>query len=149
MPDVYTKAWYDALQELINRNPEVEKNAPRGLYKMLAEVKGDGPSPYVASGDRLFFVIHLDDGKCTEYLELTEAPPRKEFDFIFDVPASVFEGVAAGIVDPIESGLKGTIKITGDMRILIRHAELVNVLHEVYAREVETGWPKGKPPYSS
>ena len=36
---------------------------------------------------------------------------------------------------------------TGDMRILIKHAELVNVVHEVYAREVETSWPKGKPPY--
>jgi hypothetical protein len=47
----------------------------------------------------------------------------------------------------VEAGLKGTIKITGDMRILIKHAELVNVLHEVYTRDVETTWPKGKPPY--
>ncbi len=79
---------------------------------------------------------------------MAEPPPRKEFDFIFEVPATVFEGVSAATVDPVEAGLKGTIKITGDMRILIRHAELVNVVHEVYAREVETTWPKGKPPYS-
>ena len=46
------------------------------------------------------------------------------------------------------AGLKGTIKIAGDMRILIKHAELVNVVQEVYTREVETTWPKGKPPYS-
>ena len=148
MPDIYTEDWYDALQDLINRNPQIEKNAPRGLYKMLAEVRGDEASPYVTDGDRLFFVVHLDDGKCTEYYALAEAPPRKEFDFLFEVPASVFESVAAGLVDPIEAGLKGTIKITGDMRILIRHADLVNVLHEVYAREVETSWPKGKPPYA-
>jgi len=51
-------------------------------------------------------------------------------------------------VDPVEAGLKGTIKITGDMRILIKHAELVNVVNEIYSREVETTWPKGKPPYS-
>ena len=37
------------------------------------------------------------------------------------------------------------VKITGDMRILIKHAELVNVLYDVYAREVETTWPRGKP----
>jgi putative sterol carrier protein len=149
MPDIYTREWYDALQDLLNRNPDVEKSAPRGLYKLLAEVRGDGASPYVPEGERLFFVAHLDDGKCTQYYELEDAPARKEFDFIFEFPASVFEGVAAGTVDPIEAGLKGTIKITGDMRILIRHADLVNVLHEVYAREVETDWPRGQPPYGS
>ena len=148
MADIYTGDWYDEIQDLINRNPEIEKNAPRGLYKMLAEVRGDGASPYVKEGDHRFFVVHLDDGKCTKYYELSEAPPRKEFDFIFEVTASAFEGVAAGLVDPIEAGLKGTIKITGDMRVLIRHADLVNVLHAVYAREVETSWPKGQPPYS-
>ena len=57
-----------------------------------------------------------------------------------------FEKVAAGIVDPVEAGLKGTIKITGDMRILIKHADLVNVVQEVYQREVETTWPKAQPP---
>jgi hypothetical protein len=149
MPDIYTMAWYNALQDLLNRNPDVEKNAPRGKYKMLAELRGDGVSPYVSDGQRLFFVVHFDDGSCTEYSELGESPLRREFDFIFEFPASVFEGIAAAIVDPIEAGLKGTIKITGDMRILIRHADLVNVLYDVYAREVETGWPKGRPPYDA
>jgi hypothetical protein len=31
------------------------------------------------------------------------------------------------------------------MRILIRHAELVNAIYGAFAREVETLWPKGKP----
>ena len=57
----------------------------------------------------------------------------------------MFEGVAAGLIDLIDAGLKGKVQITGDMRILIRHAELVNVLYDVYSREVETIWPKGKP----
>ena len=92
--------------------------------------------------------MHLDDGKCTDYHEVAEPPPRREFDFVFELPAAVFEGVASGQVDPVGAGLKGAIKITGDMRILIRHAELVNVLQEVYARDIETTWPKGSPPYS-
>jgi putative sterol carrier protein len=149
MPEIYTKDWYDALQGLINHNPEVEKSAPRGLYKMLAEVRGDAPSPYVEEGRTIFFVVHLDDGKCTEYQELAAAPPRKDYDFVFELTASVFEGVAAGRTDPIEAGLRGTIKITGDMRVLIRHADLVNVLHRVYAREVDTEWPRGAPPYEA
>ncbi len=148
MPAIYTKEWYDELKDLLNRNEEVEKNAPRGKYTALAELRGDGQSPYLGDGHRLFFVLHLDDGKCTDYYEVAEPPPRKDCDFIFEVPAAVFEGVAAGTVDPVEAGLKGTIKISGDMRILIKHAELVNVVYEVYSKEVETTWPKGKPPYA-
>lgn len=147
MAAIYTKEWYEELKDLLNRNEEVEKNAPRGKYKALAELRGDGQSPYLEDGRQLFFVVNLDDGKCSEYQQVTDPPPRKEFDFIFEVPATVFEGVAAGLVDPVEAGLKGAIKITGDMRVLIKHAELVNVLHEVYSREVETDWPKGQPPY--
>jgi putative sterol carrier protein len=149
MPDIYTTPWYDEIQDMLNRNPEVERSAPRGRYELLAEVRGDGASPYLAEGEQLFFGIRLDDGKCTEYHQLEQAPPRKDYDFIFEFPASIFEGVAAGTVDPIEAGLKGTIKIAGDMRILIRHADLVNVLHEVYSREVGTDWPRGEPPYGA
>lgn len=149
MAEIYTTRWYDELQALINRNPEIAQNAPRGLYKVLAEIRGDGLSPYVKEGEQLFFVVHLDDGRCTRYFEAAEPPPRKDFDFIFDIPASAFEGVAAGVVDPVQAGLKGTIKITGDMRVLIRHADLVNVLHGVYSREVETVWPRGRPPYAA
>ena len=147
MPDIYTNDWYDALKELLNRNEEIQKNAPPGKLTALAELRGDGQSPYLADGQKLFFVVHLDDGRCTDYYEVAEPPPRKEFDFIFEVPAAVFEGIAAGLVDPVEAGLKGDIKISGDMRILIKHAELVNVVYEVYSREVETSWPKGSPPY--
>ncbi len=148
MPAIYTQDWYEELKGLLNRNPEVEKNAPPGKYTVLAELRGDGQSPYLTDGERRFFVVHLEDGRCSDYFEAEQPPPRKECDFIFEVPATVFEGVAAGLVDPVDAGLKGTIKITGDMRILIKHADLVNVLRDVYAREVETTWPKGKPPYS-
>jgi hypothetical protein len=148
MPAIYTTDWYEELKELLNHNPDVAKNAPPGSYRVLAEVSGDATSPYLPEGQQRLFVVLLADGKCAEYSEVTEAPPRKEFDFIFDLPATVFEGVAAGIVDPVDAGLKGTIKITGDMRILIKHADLVNVLYDVYSREVETSWPLGKPPYA-
>ena len=149
MSDIYTTEWYEELKALLNRNPDVDKNAPRGKFKVLGQLHGDGPSPYLPEGEQLSFVVHITDGKCTEYLEVDEAPPRREFDFIFEIPAAIFEEVAAGLADPVEAGLKGTIKITGDMRILIRHADLVNVVQDVYAREVETSWPKGKPPYPS
>jgi hypothetical protein len=145
MPAIYTAEWYEALKDLLNRNPDVEKNAPPGTYNVLAEIIGDTRSPYLAAGERKNFVIKFEAGKCAEYRETAETPPRKGFDFIFEVPAPVFEGVAAGVIDLVDAGLKGLIKITGDMRILIRHAELVNVLYRVYAREVETEWPMGKP----
>ncbi len=149
MPDIYTTQWYDELKELLNRNPDLAKSAPSGELKVLGRLFGDGRSPYLGEGEQRFFVVLLNDGKCMDYYEVDEAPPRKEFDFIFEIPASIFEEVAAGSADPVEAGLKGTIKITGDMRILIRHADLVNVVQEVYAREVQTSWPKGRPPYAA
>jgi len=149
MPAIYTSDWYEELKELLNRNPDVGRNAPPGNYRVLAEIKGEEASPYLPLGEDRRFVVRLVDGKCAEYYEATEAPARKEFDFIFDLPATIFEGVAAGVVDPINAGLKGTIKITGDMRVLIKHADLVNALYDVYSREVQTDWPKGRPPYGS
>ncbi len=145
MPAIYSAQWYEALKELLNRNPEVERNAPRGRYDVLAEIKGDERSPYLTPGEQRDFVIRFEDGKCVDYREVEAAPPRKGFNFVFEVPASVFEGVAAGLIDLVDAGLKGMIKITGDMRILIRHAELVNVVYRVYSKQIETLWPKGKP----
>src|SRR3972149_8127705 len=111
MPAIYTKDWYEELKDLLNRNEEVAKNAPRGKIKALAELRGDALSPYLADGKKLFFVVHLDDGKCTDYFEVTEPPPRKECDFIFEVPAAGFEGVAAGLGGPGGGGLQGASKI--------------------------------------
>ncbi len=145
MPAIYTTEWYDALKKLLNENPEVDRNAPRGTINVLAKIVGDAHSPYFTDREVRNFVVVLSDGKCIEYRQVEVPPPRKDFDFIFELPASVFEGVAAGLIDLIDAGLKGSVKITGDMRILIRHAELVNVVYGVYAREIETTWPKGKP----
>src|SRR3972149_9309693 len=111
MPAIYTKDWYEELKDLLNRNEEVEKNAPRGKYKALAELRGDPLSPYLTDGNKLFFIVHLDDGKCTDYFEVAEPPPRKEFDFIFEVPATAFEGVRAGLRDPGAARGRGTDKI--------------------------------------
>ena len=145
MPAIYTTEWYEALKKLLNENPDVDKNSPRGTFHVLAKIVGDARSAYLATGELRNFVVLFADGKCLEYRQTDTPPPRKDFEFIFEFPASIFEEVAAGQIDLIDAGLKGKIKITGDMRILIRHAELVNVIYGVYAREIETTWPKGKP----
>jgi putative sterol carrier protein len=147
MPTIYTKEWYDSLKEILNRSDKVTKSAPRGHWKVLGEVRGDETSPYLKTGDVKRFEVVLEDGKCTEYTELDDAPPRKDFDFILELPATLFEGVVANAVDPVQAGLKGDIKITGDIRMLIQNAELVNVLANIYASEADTDWPKGQPPY--
>jgi putative sterol carrier protein len=145
MPAIYTTEWYDALKKLLNENPEVDKNAPRGAFHVLAKIVGDARSRYLPVGELRNFVVLFTDGKCLEYRQTDTPPPRKDFEFIFEFPASIFEEVAAGQIDLIDAGLKGKIKITGDMRILIRHAELVNVIYGVYSQEIETTWPNGKP----
>lgn len=145
MPAIYTTEWYEAIKKLLNENPEVDKNSPRGTFHVLAKIIGDAGSLYLPVGELRNFVVLFADGKCLEYREVAESPPRKDFEYIFELPATVFEAVAAGQMDLIDAGLKGRIKITGDMRILIRHAELVNSIYGAFAREVETIWPMGKP----
>ena len=147
MAAIYTPEWYDSLQEILNRSDDVTKSAPRGVWHVLAEIRSDGVSPYLSPDEIKRFAIVLNDGKCDSYEELPEQPPRKDFEFILELPGSLFERVVANQADPVEAGLKGAIKITGDMRVLIQNAELVNVLSEIYQREVQTEWPKGKPPY--
>ncbi len=148
MPEIYTSAWYNSLKEVLNRSDEVVKRAPPGRWRVLAEIRGDGASPYMELGDTKRFALDFEDGRCTEYRELTDAPARRDFDFTMELTATLFEGIVANEVDPVKSGLRGDIRIVGDMRILIQHAELVNVLHDIYVRDVETTWPKGKPPYN-
>jgi putative sterol carrier protein len=144
---IYTKEWYDSLREILNRSDNVTQNAPPGSFKVLGEVRGDDTSPYLKMGDVKRFAVYFQDGKCTEYAELDHAPPRQDFDFILELPATLFEGVIANQVDPVQAGLTGDIKITGDIRMLIQNAELVNVLRDIYAQEVDTDWPQGQPPY--
>ena len=55
--------------------------------------------------------------------------------------------VAAGQRDFIEAGLKGAIRIRGDMRIFMQNAELVKIMADLYSQQVETTWPRGRPPY--
>ena len=149
MPEIYTNLWYDSMKDILNRSDEVTKSAPRGVWHILAELRGDGLSPYIGPDDVKRFAIVLDDGKCTNYEELAEAPPRKDFEFILEMPAALFERIVANQADPLEAGLKGAVKITGDMRVLIQNAELVNILSEIFQREVDTEWPGGAPPYEA
>ncbi len=149
MAEIYTTAWYDSMKEILNASDEVTKNAPQGVWNILAEIHGDGVSPYISGDDVKRFAIVLDDGKCVSYQELTEPPARKDFEFILEMPAGLFECVVANQADPLEAGLKGDVKIVGDMRVLIQNAELVNILADIYQREIETEWPNGAPPYEA
>jgi len=149
MAEIYTTAWYDSMKEILNASDEVTKSAPQGIWRILVEIRGDGASPYIGADEVKRFSIVLDNGKCESYQELTAAPPRKDFEFIMEMPAGLFERVVANQADPLEAGLKGDVKIVGDMRVLIQNAELVNILSEIYQREVETEWPNGSPPYEA
>src|SRR3989304_6043656 len=87
MNAIYTQPWYESLKEILNRSDQVTKNAPRGVWHVLAEIKGDGASPYLAADDVRRFAIVLNDGKCDSYQELAQAPPRKDFEFILELRA--------------------------------------------------------------
>ena len=149
MPDVYTPEWYDAVREAINARVAELPDVPQDGFNIAVEIVGDGRSPYVGEGKDRRFVIRLEEGSCAWYREVTDGDADIELDFRFTGPATAFDEIVAGTLDPIDAALRGTIRVRGDMRFLMRQAELVQVLLEAYARGVKTRWPLGAPPYAN
>lgn len=147
MPDVYTTDWYEAVQEAINTRVASLKDVPTDEFTIAVEIVGDGKTPYVAEGEVRRFLIRLEAGQCAWYRELDEDDPSVKLNYRFTGPGSDFDAIAAGLADPIDAALSGTIKVKGDMRFLMRQAEMVQVLLEAYSQGVDTTWPKGRPPY--
>jgi len=147
MAEIYSKEWYDKLKDLVNSRDDITARAPQGQWRVCLEIMGDSMSPYVHDGHAKYFFVLFENGKCQRYEELPETMDGKGLDFRFSGPATVFEEIAAAQRDFIEAGLRGAIKIRGDMRIFMQNAELVKIMAELYSQQIDTEWPKGKPPY--
>ena len=147
MPVIYTEEWIAALFKWVNSQRDISTQVPGGEWCVALEVVGDGISPYVPHGETRHFVVRLQDGKVVECREHLERISGKGLHFRFTGPAHIYEGVAAGIVDPVVAGLEGSITVRGDMRMLIQNAELASMIFKNVAENNSTEWPKGKPPY--
>ncbi|MFH0730528.1 MAG: hypothetical protein V2B19_29810 [Pseudomonadota bacterium] len=115
MAEIFSREWYEAISSQANSTGELKKKAPTGEWRMAMEVVGDGKSPYVPAGETKNVFIRLLDGILVEYGEFPEKIPGKQLQYRFTGAASVFEGIAAGLIDPVEAGLSGAIAIRGDM----------------------------------
>jgi len=147
MPDIFSNEWYDAMLELANSRDDLSKKVPRGEWKVAIEIEGDESSPYTPIGEHKYFFVHMLDGKIKELSPSAEKIKIKGLNYRISGPATVFESMAAGLMDPIEKGLDGTLSIKGDMRMLMQNADLANIIFDVYKSSELTNWPKGKPPY--
>jgi putative sterol carrier protein len=145
MADVYTEGWFETVRSAINAKVATLRDAMEGSILIAVDIVGDGVSPYVAEGATRHFLIQIDDGQCSWYRE-GEAGESDELSFRFVGPATAFDEVAAGLLDPIDAALRGTIRVRGDMRFLMRQADHVKALLGAY-RTIETKWPLGAPPY--
>lgn len=148
MSAIYSEAWYDDMKALINGSPEFRKLAPRQRVVMALEVLGDSASPYVPEGGDVHFLVVLEEGAVQEYRPLAERHDGKGLGFRFTAPATIWESIAAGLTDPITAGLRGQIKIRGDMRFLMQNADAVKILVDLYGKQITTEWPRGRPPYA-
>src|SRR3989304_1277177 len=52
MADIYSQQWYESLKQILNGSAQVTKNAPRGVWHVLAEIKGDTRPPPPRPGPR-------------------------------------------------------------------------------------------------
>lgn len=148
MADIYTPEWYDEVRDAMNARVATMKELPTGVLQIKVEICGDGASPYVAEGSERHFLVSIEDGRCEWYREVEGDDPAVKLDYRFRGPATAFDEIAAGLQDPIDAALHGTVKVRGDMRFLMRQAEHVKVLLEAYANGVKTSWPLGGPPYA-
>jgi hypothetical protein len=148
MPSIYTEEWVAAMFEVVNSRNNNPAPLPTGEWCLAFEVVGDEVSPYVTRGETRHYLIRLREGRVVECRENQERIAGKELHFRFTGSAHIYEGVAAGIVNPIVAGLKGSIMVRGDMRLLIKNAEFAAVLFKNIAGSKSTEWPKGKPPYN-
>jgi len=148
MSDVYSDAWYDDLKRMIHGSAEFAAKAPTKPMVMTLEITGDDRSPYVGAGDARYYLLVLDGGVVTELNALDSKHDGKGLNFRFTAAATVWEEIAAGLLDPITAGLRGKIRIRGDMRFLMQNADAVKILVDLYASQIDTEWPLGAPPYS-
>ncbi len=149
MSIIYSDAWYEDMKTLINGSDKLGKMAPKTRIVFSLEVTGDGVSPYVRTDGALNFLLAIENGKVVEFRPLPERHDGKGLNFRFTAPATVWEGVAAGQTDPIKAGLRGDIKVRGDMRFLMENADAVKLAIDLYANQGNTEWPLGRPPYTS
>jgi putative sterol carrier protein len=145
MADVYTEEWIQAVRAAINAKVANLRDVPEGSILIAIDIVGDGVSPYVEAGEERHFLVQIDDGHCSWYRE-GEADETQELSFRFLGPATTFDEVAAGLLDPIDAALRGNIRVRGDMRFLMRQADHAKALLEAYGT-IDTTWPKGGPPY--
>lgn len=147
MSAVYSDDWYDDLKQMIQGSAEFAAKAPAERMVMTLEIIGDGTSPYVEAGDATYYLLVLDSGELTDLHALAEQHDGKGLSFRFTAPATVWEEIAAGLLDPITAGLRGKIRIRGDMRLLMQNADAVKILVDLYGSQIDTEWPRGRPPY--
>ncbi|HKH87997.1 MAG TPA: SCP2 sterol-binding domain-containing protein [Acidimicrobiales bacterium] len=145
MADVYTEEWFQAVRAAINAKVASLRDVPTASILIAVDIAGDAVSPYVEAGKERHFLVQIDDGHCSWYRE-GKPDETQELSFRFLGPAAAFDEVAAGLLDPIDAALRGTIRVRGDMRFLMRQADHVKALLDAY-RTIETTWPRGGPPY--
>ena len=149
MADIYTEDWYLEVRDAMNARVETMKELPQGDIQVKVEIFGDGVSPYIPDGRERHFLVRIQNGRCTWYREVDGDDPSVRLDYRFRGPARVFDEIAAGLEDPVNAALRGTVKVRGDMRFLMRQAPQVKILLEAYTNGVQTSWPLGRPPYAS
>lgn len=152
MVNIYTPAWYDTVRSTINAKVAELEERPEGGFTVAVDIQGDGVSPYFPDDGARHFLIRIADGHCEWYREMESTEPGtfdhdEELDYRFIGPGAVFDEIAAGVADPIDVALGGQVKVRGDMRFLMRQADVVQVLLAAYTSGVETDWPSGRPPY--
>ena len=107
--------WIKALGQKLNDSASYERSAKNweGDFIFICE-------PDAANGSEAYLFLGLYHGKSTDAAMLASADER-DAEFIIRAPFSAWRQVIQGKLDPIQGMMMRKLKLTGDMKMILRY----------------------------
>ena len=107
--------WIKALSQKLNDSASYERSAKNweGDFIFISE-------PDATSDDEAYLFLGLYHGKSTDAAMLASEDER-EAEFVIRAPFSAWRQVIEGKLDPIQGMMMRKLKLTGDMKMILRY----------------------------
>ncbi len=120
MLKIFSDEWFEKFMENINNNENYKNYAHDWEGDIILFIVGDQISDSLRAGLNKIVRLKLYHGKCISLEFLKKIPEIKDL-YVLEGKANVWENILSGKTDIITAILKGEIKVTGNMKNLIKY----------------------------
>ncbi len=124
---IFSDDWFRKFVVRINSNTKYREAAKDWEDDLILFIKGDRDSENLRSGINKVVLLSLYHGECKD-LEFIDRVPDRFRGYVIEANASTWEKILNGKADIITAILAGTVKVTGDMKKLIRYMKAATEL---------------------